>query len=55
MANLYRSLARPYEAIADIFKKGNSDRLKAEVDVGRSIWQMVGDITISYNSLSFTE
>jgi COP9 signalosome complex subunit 3 len=40
MANLYRSLARPYEAIADIFKKGNSDRLKAEVDVGRSIWQM---------------
>lgn len=44
MANLYRALARPYEAIADVFKKGDVNRLKAEIDVGRSIWQMVGDI-----------
>lgn len=40
-ANVCRSLARPYLAIANAFEKGNYERLGAEVDIGRAIWQTV--------------
>ncbi|KAL2001440.1 hypothetical protein VTN02DRAFT_1776 [Thermoascus thermophilus] len=39
-AKVYRSLARPYDALGEAFKSGDFDRLRAEVDVGQSIWHM---------------
>ncbi|KAL1967750.1 hypothetical protein VTN77DRAFT_2439 [Rasamsonia byssochlamydoides] len=37
---LYRSLARPYDALADAFRTGDFDKLKAEAEIGQSIWHM---------------
>lgn len=39
-AKVYRSLARPYDALGEAFKSGDFDRLRAEVDVGQPIWHM---------------
>ncbi|TQB69932.1 hypothetical protein MPDQ_001122 [Monascus purpureus] len=38
-AKIYRSLARPYIALATSFDEDNYERLKIDIDVGRSIWQ----------------
>lgn len=40
-AKLYKSLARPYDALADAFKAGDYNALKVEAEVGQSVWQMV--------------
>lgn len=40
-AKIYRSLARPYIALATSFDEDNYERLKIDIDVGRSIWQTV--------------
>ncbi|EQL31954.1 COP9 subunit 3, variant [Blastomyces dermatitidis ER-3] len=37
-AKAYRSLAKPYEALADIFKSGNVSRLLAEIAAGEAVW-----------------
>lgn len=42
-AKLYKSLARPYNALAEAFKAGDYNALKAEAEVGQSVWQMVSD------------
>ncbi|KAL1976431.1 hypothetical protein VTN31DRAFT_2713 [Thermomyces dupontii] len=39
-AKLYKSLARPYDALADAFKAGDYNALKVEAEVGQSVWQM---------------
>ncbi|KAI9878809.1 MAG: hypothetical protein M1830_010493 [Pleopsidium flavum] len=38
-AKAYRAIARPYDAIADIFRSGDGQRLRAEFDFGRQIWR----------------
>ena len=45
-AKLYRILAKAYENISDVFKDGitqetTADRLRAEIEAGRAIWQDV--------------
>lgn len=40
-ARLYRIIAKPYDAIADIFKDGDVTRLRQEFEVGRKVWQDV--------------
>lgn len=42
-AKAYRSLAKPYDALADIFKSGNLSRLQAEITAGERIWLNVSD------------
>ncbi|ETI24994.1 hypothetical protein G647_04364 [Cladophialophora carrionii CBS 160.54] len=34
-----RALARPYECVAEAFKIGNIERLRAEIEAGNLIWQ----------------
>ena len=41
----YRATAKPYDAIADVFKSGDGRRLKAEFDVGRSMWRDVSRLS----------
>lgn len=38
-AKTFHIMARPYEAIAQIFETGTAARLKAEADVGSQVWQ----------------
>ncbi|TVY35705.1 COP9 signalosome complex subunit [Lachnellula subtilissima] len=38
-AKSFHIIAKPYEAVAQIFESGTATRLKAEVDVGNVIWQ----------------
>ncbi|KAA6413378.1 MAG: hypothetical protein FRX48_03124 [Lasallia pustulata] len=38
-ARLYRSIAKPYDAIAEVFKEGDASRLRQEFEVGRKVWQ----------------
>ena len=45
-AKIYRSLAKAYDSLADVFKDGISNetaanKLRAEVDAGQAIWQDV--------------
>ncbi|EFE42211.1 COP9 subunit 3, putative [Trichophyton verrucosum HKI 0517] len=35
---IYKSLSRPYEALADIFRDGSLQRLEAEMSVGIDLW-----------------
>jgi COP9 signalosome complex subunit 3 len=37
----YQSLAKPYISLADAFEKSDIQRIKAEVDIARSIWRIV--------------
>ncbi|OAG38772.1 hypothetical protein AYO21_06967 [Fonsecaea monophora] len=38
-----RALARPYEAVADVFKGSNVELLRAEIEAGNHIWQDDGN------------
>ncbi|TVY21716.1 COP9 signalosome complex subunit 3 [Lachnellula arida] len=38
-AKAFHIIAKPYEAVAQIFESGTAARLKAEVDTGNVIWQ----------------
>ncbi|KAI4135382.1 MAG: hypothetical protein LQ347_000712 [Umbilicaria vellea] len=38
-ARLYRAIAKPYDAIAEVFKDGDISRLREEFEVGRKVWQ----------------
>ncbi|TVY49578.1 COP9 signalosome complex subunit [Lachnellula occidentalis] len=38
-AKAFHVIAKPYEAVAQIFESGTATRLKAEVDAGNGIWQ----------------
>jgi COP9 signalosome complex subunit 3 len=38
-AKTHHIIAKPYEAVAQIFETGTAARLKAEVDAGNGIWQ----------------
>ncbi|KKA20529.1 COP9 subunit 3 [Rasamsonia emersonii CBS 393.64] len=52
---LYRSLARPYDALADAFRTGNFDKLKAEAEIGQSIWHMASSYLLqAFESFIFT-
>ncbi|KAK2762787.1 hypothetical protein FQN54_000961 [Arachnomyces sp. PD_36] len=37
-AKTYKAVAKPYDALAEVFKTGNLNRLMAEIEVGQSIW-----------------
>lgn len=37
----YKCVAKPYDALAEIFKTGSLSRLKAEIEVGQAVWQNV--------------
>ena len=41
-AKIYRALAKPYDAIADIFRSGDGQRLRAEFEYGSIVWNDVG-------------
>lgn len=38
---IFKSLSRPYEALADIFRDGTLQRLEAEISVGIDLWDRV--------------
>jgi COP9 signalosome complex subunit 3 len=38
---VYQSLTLPYVSLADAFENDDTERLRAEVDVGRAIWLAV--------------
>lgn len=38
-ARTYHAIAKPYEAVAQIFETGTASRLKAEVEQGTGVWQ----------------
>ena len=35
-------MAKPYDALAEVFKTGNLDRLRAEIEIAQVIWLNVG-------------
>ncbi|ODH46652.1 hypothetical protein GX48_07262 [Paracoccidioides brasiliensis] len=37
-AKVFRSLAKPYDSLADVFKTGDFRRLQAEVSAGEAVW-----------------
>jgi hypothetical protein len=38
-------LSKPYEAVAEIFRTGTQDRLRAEIEAGMQIWQEVSPLS----------
>ncbi|KAJ9603660.1 hypothetical protein H2200_011846 [Cladophialophora chaetospira] len=38
-----RALAKPYECVAEAFKAGNLDHLRAEIEAGNALWQEDGN------------
>ena len=40
-AKIYRATAKAYDALADIFKGGDAQRLYDEAQTGHEIWQHV--------------
>lgn len=40
-ARLYRSIAKPYDVIAEVFKDGDINRLRQEFEAGKKVWQDV--------------
>lgn len=40
-AKAYRAIAKPYDVVADIFKSGDDQRLRAEFEFGRQLWRDV--------------
>lgn len=40
-ARLYRAIAKPYDAVAEVFKDGDVSRLRQGFEVGRKVWQDV--------------
>ena len=49
-AKHYRSLAKAYDNLAEVFKDGiaketTASRLKAEIDAGQAIWQDVRSLS----------
>ena len=37
----FKALGRPYDAVSDIFKGSDPQRLRAEADAGQKIWEQV--------------
>jgi len=37
-------LAKPYDVLAEIFRAGNLQRLRDEINVGQSVWHIVSNI-----------
>ncbi|KAL2361447.1 hypothetical protein RJZ56_005693 [Blastomyces dermatitidis] len=60
-AKAYRSLAKPYEALADIFKSGNVSRLLAEIAAGEAVWLndnnmgLVSQVLVAYQRFSIVK
>lgn len=50
VVKLYQSLAKPYINLAHTFERGDTDRMRAEVDAARDIWVMVSHSTLSPTS-----
>jgi COP9 signalosome complex subunit 3 len=42
-AKAFRSLAKPYDVLAEIFRAGDLQRLRAEINVGQSVWHIVSN------------
>jgi COP9 signalosome complex subunit 3 len=51
-AKIYHTLAKPYEAVAQIFESGTAGRLKSEIEVGQKIWQEDCNTGLIINILS---
>ncbi|OAL70825.1 hypothetical protein A7D00_5155 [Trichophyton violaceum] len=45
---IFKSLSRPYEALADIFRDGTLQRLEAEISVGIDLWDRDGNAHLVY-------
>ncbi|EFQ98902.1 COP9 signalosome complex subunit 3 [Nannizzia gypsea CBS 118893] len=45
---IYKSLSRPYEALAEIFRDGTLQRLEAEMMVGIDVWDKDGNACLVY-------
>ena len=41
-ARAFRTLAKPYDVLAEAFKEGNGEKLYAELQAAQQIWQNVG-------------
>ncbi|KKZ67104.1 hypothetical protein EMCG_07214 [[Emmonsia] crescens] len=60
-ANAYRSLAKPYDALADIFKSGDLARLQAEITAGEPVWLndnnmgLVSQVLVAYQRFSIVK
>ncbi|OJD17945.1 hypothetical protein AJ78_01976 [Emergomyces pasteurianus Ep9510] len=60
-AKSYRSLAKPYDALADIFKSGDLSRLQAEITAGEPVWLndnnmgLVSQVLIAYQRFSIVK
>ncbi|OJD21574.1 hypothetical protein ACJ73_07085 [Blastomyces percursus] len=60
-AKAYRSLAKPYEALADIFISGNMSRLLAEIAAGEAVWLndnnmgLVSQVLVAYQRFSIVK
>lgn len=52
VAKAYRSLARAYDALAEIFQSGDAVKLRAEVEVGQQIWHNVRQVPFYMIQLS---
>ncbi|KAB8068983.1 hypothetical protein BDV29DRAFT_183567 [Aspergillus leporis] len=48
----YQSLAKPYISLADAFEKSDIQRIKAEVDIARSIWRIDNNTGLVYQVIS---
>lgn len=38
---VYKALAKPYDALGEVFRAGSLSRLKAEINAGTVVWQAV--------------
>ncbi|GKZ74378.1 hypothetical protein CBS63078_7324 [Aspergillus niger] len=53
---VFQTLTKPYASLADAFERGDLPRLRAEIDIGRSIWRadnnegLVSQLFHAYNS-----
>ncbi|OAX83819.1 hypothetical protein ACJ72_01820 [Emergomyces africanus] len=60
-AKAYGSLAKPYDALADIFKSGDLSRLQAEITAGEAVWLndnnigLVSQVLIAYRRFSIVK
>ncbi|PGH04752.1 hypothetical protein AJ79_06973 [Helicocarpus griseus UAMH5409] len=60
-AKTYRSLAKPYEALADVFRTGDLPRLKAEITAGEPVWAndnnvgLVSQVLVAFQRFSIVK
>ncbi|GLA97224.1 hypothetical protein AtubIFM57143_004714 [Aspergillus tubingensis] len=56
VSKVYQTLTKPYASLVDAFERGDYPRLRAEIDIGRSVWRtdnnegLVSQLFYAYNS-----